>query len=369
MRWRRYDVSIFDDYKPKPYDEKTSPECETSWKAVENITVGLNLGNTLDAHGDELIGSSPEAYETAWGNPVTTKEMIAALKDAGFNAVRFPVTWLNHFGRNGIIDEEWFARVKEVVDYLMSLDMYCILNMHHDAGAHGWVHASTANYAENGDTYSKIWEQIAGSFKDYGDKLIFESINEILDDDSRWGLPSDDAVEGLALYTQRFVDTIRSCGGYNKTRNLVVLPYAGSAGDALSKFVMPSDTVKDHLILEVHNYDPVDFCWLNSWLTSIDSWGSDEDAAKLDAYFADTYSRVQQFNVPLIIGECGSEFKNNDEARALHAAYYFKKVKEYGFAAFWWDCGKFALIDRFNAEVSRPEIVRAMMESAGVTVE
>lgn len=359
-----------DGYNPEPFDETGSSECETSWEAVENIKVGWNLGNTLDSCGDWLFQSPPEAYETAWGNPLTTKDMIAAVKDAGFNAVRVPVTWNDHFDDNGVIDEAWFDRVQEVVDYVMSLDMYCILNMHHDAGSDGWLRASTANYAENGDTYAKIWEQIADRFKDYGEKLIFESINEILDENSNWNSPSQDAIEGLSLYVQRFVDTIRAGEGYNKTRNLVLMTYAGSAGVTLSNFVMPEDTVEDHLIIEIHNYDPVDFCWRDSWLTSTSFWGSDADIAEMDAYFADTYSRAQQFDAPLIIGEWGSEGKDdNDEDRARHASYFVKKAQECGFAVFWWDCGHFALIDRENSKVAHPEIVQAIMESAGVSAE
>ena len=31
--------------------------------------------------------------ETAWGNPVVTKKVIKAVKEAGFNAIRIPVRW------------------------------------------------------------------------------------------------------------------------------------------------------------------------------------------------------------------------------------------------------------------------------------
>src|SRR5262245_8284180 len=52
----------------------------TAQSVTSNITVGWNLGNTLEA----------QCGETAWGNPVVTQSFINSLKAAGFNAVRIP---------------------------------------------------------------------------------------------------------------------------------------------------------------------------------------------------------------------------------------------------------------------------------------
>ncbi|MBP1663625.1 MAG: Cellulase, partial [Bacteroidetes bacterium] len=56
---------------------------------AKKMTLGWNLGNTLEA-----IGS-----ETAWGNPKTSKTLIDAVKATGFNAVRIPCAW------NGYIED------------------------------------------------------------------------------------------------------------------------------------------------------------------------------------------------------------------------------------------------------------------------
>ncbi len=32
----------------------------------------------------------------------------------------------------GIINSQWMSRVKEVFDWIISLNTYCILNIHHD---------------------------------------------------------------------------------------------------------------------------------------------------------------------------------------------------------------------------------------------
>ena len=54
---------------------------------------GINLGNTMEAYGHTSlgVGADTSAYETLWGAPVTTPEMIQAMKDAGFDTLRIPV--------------------------------------------------------------------------------------------------------------------------------------------------------------------------------------------------------------------------------------------------------------------------------------
>lgn len=51
---------------------------------------------TLDATDGKGLSS-----ETSWGNPKTTKAMIKAVKNAGFNTVRIPVSWGNHLDSKG----------------------------------------------------------------------------------------------------------------------------------------------------------------------------------------------------------------------------------------------------------------------------
>ena len=57
----------------------------TSVELTQEMGVGWNIGNSLEAVGGE----------TAWGNPRVTKELIDAVKAAGFNNVRIPIAWSN----------------------------------------------------------------------------------------------------------------------------------------------------------------------------------------------------------------------------------------------------------------------------------
>ena len=57
------------------------------------------------------------------------------MKNAGFGAVRVPVTWGIHMDASGKVFDAWMDRVHEVVGYVLDAGMYCILNVHHDTGA------------------------------------------------------------------------------------------------------------------------------------------------------------------------------------------------------------------------------------------
>ena len=184
-------------------------EFESATSAVKNMRVGWNLGNTLDANSgsttnmwiEKYTQRKTSDYEKAWGQPVTTEALIKMFKDAGFNAIRVPVTWYPHMGvvNNELnwdidswtptkVDEKWMARVKEIVDYVINNGMYCIINVHHDTGAAttAWIRANTANYNKYKDTFEDLWTQIATEFKDYDEHLLFEGYNEMLDSYGSW---------------------------------------------------------------------------------------------------------------------------------------------------------------------------------------
>lgn len=67
-----------------------------------------------------------------------------------------------------------------------------ILNVHHDTGENGWLKASSTNLDNKKAILKSIWEQVSERFGSYGDRLLFEGFNEILDDNSEWVNPSQE---------------------------------------------------------------------------------------------------------------------------------------------------------------------------------
>lgn len=345
----------------------SAAECESAKEAIENINVGWNLGNTFDCVGDWISGG-PSSYETAWGNPVVNENLIAGVKAAGFNAIRLPVTWDAHIDENGNIDEAWLDRVQEVVDYIIDADMYCVLNVHHDGGSDGWLEGSQTCLDSKGKRFEGLWTNIAKRFKDYDEKLIFESFNEVLDSNNSWTTSgTSDGYSSVNKLNQMFVDAVRSTGGNNETRNLMVQTYsAGSADATFRNFELPEDKAEDHLIVQVHNYDPQGFTWTNAtWTTMTDQWGSENQLDTIEYLFEVLGDYSKEFDVPFVVGEFGAQSKNNDKERAEYAAFFVSEGAKVGVKCFWWDNGAdFKIIDRTTGEATAPEVVKALVDNA-----
>lgn len=351
---------------------------------INDINVGWNLGNTLDSYGDwitQYSNGKPEDFETSWGNPVTTESMIQSVKDAGFNAVRVPVTWSQHIDDNNgyKIDDVWMQRVKEVVDYVIDNNMYCILNVHHDVGGSSWLKASSTNVAKNSEKFTSVWTQIADEFADYDSHLLFEGFNEILDEDNNWVYPGKNAGDAVNTLNQLFVDTVRKTGGNNSTRCLIVNTYAaGTGGSQLDDFVIPTDTVNNSLMVEVHYYSPGEYCSEISEDGNEQSvWTENGGKSLIDGTLYNLYDHFTSNGVPVIIGEFGAANKDNETDRAEWASYIVENAKKYGIKCFWWDGGGniekddtygyykgMSLYDRYNDEWIFPELLKSITGKA-----
>lgn len=355
--------------------ESALPEIKLNGDAgriAENIKVGWNLGDTLDSHAKWIVDSTsglPEDFETAWSNPITTKQMIMDIKSAGFNAVRLPVTWKQHMDSNGKVDKAWMERVAKVVDYIISSDMYCILNVHHDTGETGWLRATKDCVDNKGARFSYLWTQISERFKDYDSRLLFESFNEILDDNNNWIYSGKEATDAVNRLNQIFVDSVRATKGQNSTRCLVVNTYAAdSDGRNLDEFVMPRDTVKDSIIVEIHCYSPYKYC-THSY-PDHRNWIDNNGKNNLDGTFYSLYHNFTSKGIPVIIGEFGVPNKENTDNRYEYVKYFINTAKGYGIKCFYWDPGGeididpqygyfsgMTLYNRYNLSWAYPQVV------------
>lgn len=334
----------------------------------------------------KTLKSKEEYYETVWNNPLATEALFEQIKAGGFRAVRIPTTWNLHTDSAGTIDKAWMDRVEQVVNYALKNNLYCILNMHHDTGkanpdGAGWLKAEKD--AEMSKRYAIIWNQIAERFKDYDDHLLFESFNEILTTDSKgneiWGDPGQNALTVVNELNQLFVETVRATGGNNPKRHLVVNTYAAStAQGVLNGFILPNDTIKDHLIVQVHDYTPTDFAWYNDETNSKQrvTWGTDQDKADLNSIVNRLDNRFISKGIPVIIGEFDSDNKDNLSERMKHANYYVSAAASKGIVCFWWDSGgKFdvpadsiykgpGLINRSTLQWTFPDLLNTMKDAA-----
>lgn len=356
--------------EPEPEPEPL-PAFESAYESVRNMGVGWNLGNTLDSWwtGD-TDGRDWKAWETGWGQPVTKPELMTMMRDAGFGAIRVPVTWGVHIGQDGKVFEEWMTRVNEVVDYVLDAGLYCILNVHHDTGADedAWLIAGADEYLQAKERFEGLWTQIAERFKDYDQRLLFEGYNEMLDGSRSWcyasmnlgydAVAAAEAYKAINDYAQSFVDAVRATGGNNAVRNLVVNTYGACNGagcwspylpDPLKNMKMPSDTPEGHILFQVHSYPHID------------------DRAAMEAEVSgmidllDTH--LASLGGPVIVGEWGTFSENPSLENYCHYADFFiRSAKERGIGTFHW-MGISDGIHRSIPVFSQPEITETIVKA------
>lgn len=330
----------------------------TATELVDDITLGWNLGNTLECHESYVASDSPEYYETLWFNPVTTKEMIDTVKASGINAVRIPITWYPHMDENNIIDVMWMNRVQEVVDYVIENNMYCIINVHHDTGSTGWLKATEENYLKNKDKFQLLWKQIAEHFKGYDQHLIFEGFNEMVNDDNYFWYPGTESIDVINKYNQLFVDTVRATGGNNEQRCLSCNTYGAIVEkQTMNEFIMPKDSADNKLIAQVHAYTPWSFCDYSNSATTYDT-------SEVVSMLSDVSTCLTDKGYPTIIGEFACVNKNNPEERKEWSELYVTTAESFGIKCFWFDAG--SLLARNYNQWKDPEILEIMLKSVGI---
>ena len=375
-----------------------------AYDIVKEMGAGTNLGNTLESCGTWIGTSSTSNYETAWGQPVTTQEMIDGMKAAGFDSIRIPVAWSNMMADDGTytINEKYFNRVETVLNYALNADMYVIINIHFDSG--WWARFGSKTEQERKDAmtkYKTMWTQIANRFQEYSDRLIFESANEELgtrlnstDDYEGSGYYAKDDLDSLYKLTneinQTFVDIVRSTGGNNARRFLLIAGYDTNISKTCDlRYKMPTDTIDSHLMVSIHYYSPAAYCIAdnpkNSWGYDA-SWGTDEDIKALQGELSQMRISFVNKGYPVIIGEYGvtdTKISENNFVRKEGRDLFFRSVCEFALennmCPILWDCSQVfdrrnltmtneaekALYIEMNEKAHHSELVKPSVSDAG----
>ncbi len=321
----------------------------TTMEIVTDMGIGINLGNTFESCGDWIDqwgDGTPNAYETAWGSPTVTKELIEGYADAGFGVLRIPVAWSNMMAKDGsyTIHPDYMARVTQVVDWALDADLYVILNLHWDGG---WLEELPNDYNGCMNKYKAIWTQICAAFSTYGDHLMFESQNEELGWSSVWNqwggtTGKEESYGYVNAVNQAFVDVVRGAGGNHAQRHLLISGYNTDITltcDPL--FQMPRDPA-GRCALSVHYYTPAGFALLTedaSWGKASYTWGTQAEYDELQYYINMLETRYTSQGVPVIIGEYGCPKENKEEAsvRRFLTAVCEAALAKQGICPVMWD--------------------------------
>jgi len=367
---------IFPSYNTSPVAPDASGMGSTAAQITANIKLGWNIYNTMEAPGGE----------TGWGNPVITQAQIDLISQSGVNAIRIPCAWNFHADQStGAIDTAWLSRVKQVVQYCMNDGMYVLLNCHWDGG---WLDC-TATGAKLDTVKAKqkaFWEQIATKMRDFDEHLMLASANE----PNATDLPTATVLEN---YHQIFINAVRSTGGKNAFRTLVIQA-PGTSIDLADYFTvlpgMPVDQVPNKLIVEVHWYSPSNFCLLTSdasWGPEWRYWGANyhstddlmrnaapgTEESYMDSTLSGVNKRYIKNNIPFLIGEFGVEnhavniLGNPTDSilslnsRAHFFRYLVQQARNNGIPAFLWA----GVFDRASNTVNDPQALDSLRAGAG----
>lgn len=361
----------FPSYNSNPLPANAEGMNSTAPQIAERIKLGFNIGNTLEAIGGE----------TAWGNPIIAKGLIEKVKSLGFSAIRLPCAW-NQYANDATakISDTWLNRVKTVVQYCVDADFYVLLNIHWDGG---WLenNVTIAAKARVIARQKAFWEQIATHFRDFDERLIFASANE----------PNVENAEQMSVlfdYHQTFIDAVRSTGGRNAYRALV-LQGPKTDIEATEKLWkgLPKDTVENRLMTEVHFYTPYPFTLMTedqNWGKMVYYWGKDNHSAREtdrnatwgEEALVDQHMQMMKRvfvdkGIPVILGEYAAILRKNPKDMALHQnsrnhwlKYVTRSALANGLLPFVWDTG--SLIDRARYKVLDEGALKALLEGAGL---
>lgn len=370
---------LYPSYNTSPLPPDASGMTSSATELASKIKLGWNIGNSLEA-----IGS-----ETAWGNPLITPELIQLVKQNGFNAIRIPCSWNQYMENSSTakIKKEWLDRVKQVVQYSVDQGMYVVLNIHWDGG---WLenNVTTSKQVENNAKQKAFWEQIATHLRDFDEHLMFAGTNE----------PNVDNAAQMAVlnsYLQTFVDAVRSTGGKNSYRVLVVQGPSTDIEKTNSLMTsLPVDKIANRMMAEVHYYTPYQFSLMEAdadWGKMFYYWGKDfhsltdparnstwGEEATVDSMMRLMKTKFVDKGIPVMLGEyavgrrltlTGENLELHLASRAFYLKYVTKQALANGILPFYWDAGGTGnngsgLFDRKTNTVFDQQALDALIEAS-----
>ena len=305
---------------PPPTTNTPTPDAnyQTPTEIVAALGTGINMGNTLDAPSEgEWALAAQEYYYDAY-------------KTAGFGHVRIPITWDKRVANQSPyeVNDDFFNRVEEIVDWAIERDFYVMINAHHESWLKNDINA------EKRARFVAIWTQVADRFKNKSSKLLFEILNE----------PNGMTLEQVDSLNLEVLAVIRQS---NPTRSVIYSGNGYTPAEAMKQADIPNDP---NIIANFHSYDPWPFAG-----QCTRSWGSEADRLALREIYQDVSNWSENFGIPVIVNEFGAAMYDftqpqnicNENDRLEYLKAHVALQKEFGIpGTVWCDGGSFQIYDR-----------------------
>ena len=249
----------------------------SAWDFVKTMGAGFDYG--IFGLWPQEIEYGMDIYHPGLASK-PSKELIHSIKERGFKTIRLQTNPGNGMlmDKNYTINPGYLKAIKEFVDWCMEEDLYvAICGPFAELTVHdvylkkveegnirfGGYYVIEDTKEESKKFIEAVWRQYAQAFNNsYDEHLIFENFNEPIHikHDHAW-MPDPDCAEckkDFALlneYNQLIVDTIRSTGGNNANRFIMIESLAANTEALCNElFELPADQAENKLIPTLHFY-------------------------------------------------------------------------------------------------------------------
>lgn len=230
---------------------------------IKGMSIGVNLGHTFEINKD---WKSVENVNQPWSDKnFTAEQIVEGYKQLGFNAIRIPVKWAKTINSKTVIEPNLLKSVEEVVRSALDNNMFVIVNLEtSNTFMTGFISEDEDIRSETYNGYRSVWKQISNHFKDFNERLMYESMNDCGYWDDIWNTRTSDgdrqeALDVLRQVNQEFINAVRSTGDKNEERYLLVSGYANDPILTQDNFYkIPSDP-SHKLMVSLYYYIPNHF--------------------------------------------------------------------------------------------------------------
>jgi aryl-phospho-beta-D-glucosidase BglC (GH1 family) len=260
-----------------------------------------------------------------------TKEKIAALRFAGFDAFRLPVVFEQIAEANEPytinFDQTAFHLLDSMILWAQEMDFKLIIDNHH-----GYV-LTDDNYLAEQERIKAVWKQLIIKY-DYLDpnRYFFELYNE-----PSVGI-SNDNFRALAQYV---LDEVRS------TEKQVHTFFIGSNfANSPTTLLTFTPLVDSNIIYTFHTYDPFaftkqGFSWTNPPFLPSRGFPEFDDIELLYRIFEGAQYWADFHKVPVSLGEFGSSFAADSVSRCAYIYTISGHIYNNNMSYFYWDAAQF----------------------------
>lgn len=297
----------------------SSPASATTWARANAVSKGVNLANWLEAHWLIQFGAFPEVNKYNRTN-------IAALKAAGFETIRLPITVERITPTTAPYTVDFNHQAMQLVDsmivWAIDYDFKLIIDNHHG------YDLTDANYLTELPRLEAIWTQLASRYGNLDpDRYFFEVYNE----------PHSISNNNFRIVSQALVDIIRA--EETQIHSVLVGASGYNSGTSLTSFVPLNDA---DIIYVFHNYDPYSFTHQGmSWTTPAYFPAVSFPQAGQESYIDNLFASVKTWSttndVPVWLGEYGVATSADALSRCNWMETMVSATETNGFAHFYWD--------------------------------